>query len=48
MRNISNDEDSYQRFSKNKVMLKLLQVLDQFKGHKELMWNISRILSKLS
>ena len=27
---------------------KLLEVLDKFKGHKELMLNISRILSKVS
>ncbi len=36
------------RFSKSKVIPKLIQVLEQFKGHKELMLNVSRILSKVS
>jgi hypothetical protein len=43
-----NDEDSYARVCKNKVIPKLIKVLDQFKGHKELMLNVSRILSKVS
>lgn len=48
IRNLANDDDSYQRVCKNKVIPKLLQVLENFKGSKELMLNISRILSKVS
>ena len=48
LRNLLNGEDSMSRFSKSKVIPKLIQVLEQFKGHKELMLNVSRILSKVS
>ena len=48
LRNLVNDDESYQRFCKNKVIPKLLSILEQFKGHKELMLNVSRILSKVS
>jgi hypothetical protein len=48
LRNLATDEDSYARVCKNKVIPKLLQVLESFKGSKELMLNISRILSKVS
>jgi ribonuclease D len=48
LRNLANDDDSYQRVCKNKLIPKLLQVLESFKGSKELMLNISRILSKVS
>jgi len=30
------------------VIPKLIDVLDQFRGHKELMLNVSRIMSKIS
>ena len=48
LRNLVNDEDSYARVCKTKVVPKLLSVLDLFRGHKELMLNVSRILSKVS
>ena len=48
LRNLLNSDDSMSRFSKSKVIPKLIQVLEQFKGHKELMLNVSRILSKVS
>jgi hypothetical protein len=48
LRNLVNDDESYARVCKNKVVPKLLSVLEQFKGHKELMLNVSRILSKIS
>lgn len=43
-----NDDESYARVCKNKVIPKLIAILEQFKGHKELMLNVSRILSKVS
>ena len=33
---------------KNKVVPKLIQILEKYKGHKELMHNISRVMSKVS
>lgn len=48
IRNLANDEESYSRLSKNKVTPKLIKILEDFKGHKELMLNVSRILSKIS
>ena len=48
LRNLVNDDESYARVCKNKVIPKLFNVLEQFKGHKELMLNVSRILSKIS
>ena len=48
LRNLVNDDESYSRVCKNKVIIKLITILEQFKGHKELMLNVSRILSKIS
>ena len=50
LRNLANDDDSYSRMCKNKVVQKLIQVLEKYNSptNKELMQNISRVLSKVS
>jgi hypothetical protein len=49
LRNLANDDDSYSRMCKNKLMPKLFTVLERYRGgHKELMHNVSRLLSKVS
>ena len=48
LRNLANDDESYSRVCKNRVIPKLIKILEDFKGHKELMLNVSRILSKIS
>ena len=48
LRNLANDDESYQQICQNKVLSKLIEILEKFKGHKELMLNVSRILSKVS
>ncbi|TNV74288.1 hypothetical protein FGO68_gene13245 [Halteria grandinella] len=50
LRNLANDDDSYSRMCKSKVVQKLIQVLEKYNSptNKELMQNISRVLSKVS
>ena len=48
LRNLANDDTSYEQVSSHLVIPKLLSILEKFKGHKELMLNVSRILSKVS
>lgn len=48
LRNLAVEEESYQQISQCKILSQLFTVLNEFKGHKELTLNISRILSKLS
>lgn len=49
LRNLSNDEKcSYDQINANGIIPMLIEILDLFKGHKELMLNVSRILSKIS
>ena len=48
LRNLANDDASYQQVCSTNVISKLIEVLEKFKGHKELMLNVSRILSKVS
>ena len=50
LRNLANVEDSYGLLLNCKVLPKLCAIFgdDRFKGHKELILNVSRLLSKVS
>lgn len=48
LRNIANRNDLMEEFYQNRVAGKLMTCLLEYRGHKELVYNISRILSKLS
>ena len=48
LRNLANEEGSQEQLVANQVIHKLVEVLEKFKGHQELMINVSRILSKVS
>ena len=50
LRNLANVEDSYGRLLHCKVLPKLCEIFGdvRFKGHKELILNVSRLLSKVS
>ena len=50
LRNLANVEESYGLLLNCKVLPKLCEIYadDRFKGHKELIMNISRLLSKVS
>jgi len=50
LRNLANVEESYGLLLSCKVLPKLCEIYadDRFKGHKELIMNISRLLSKVS
>lgn len=48
LRNIANRNDMMEEFYQNRVAGKLMTCLLEFRGHRELVYNVSRILSKLS
>lgn len=50
MRNLANVEDSYGLLLNCKVLPRLCQIFadERFMGHKELILNVSRLLSKVS
>eukprot|EP00347_Sterkiella_histriomuscorum_P012834 403367048 len=48
LRNLSNDDSSYEQICSNGIIQKLVDILEKFQGHQELMINVSRIMSKVS
>mmetsp|Transcript_22082 Transcript_22082/g.21282 ORF Transcript_22082/g.21282 Transcript_22082/m.21282 type:complete len:146 (+) Transcript_22082:1415-1852(+) len=48
IRNLSNDEEAYLGIVQSKILPKVINLLQKFKGHKELALNISRLMSKVS